>query len=95
VAFVRTDVSKESSASIIRVTRLDELGKTLAVLATDISRMVAIGMTYLSFLSEPLALHQTIKDKGLVERMVFIKRVKINKKCVWAIISYFYIHSLC
>jgi hypothetical protein len=31
VALVRTDVSKELSASIISVTRIGELGKTLAV----------------------------------------------------------------
>jgi hypothetical protein len=31
VALVRTDVSEELSASIIRVTRIGELGKTLAV----------------------------------------------------------------
>jgi hypothetical protein len=31
VALVRTDVSEESSASIIRVTRIGELGTTLAV----------------------------------------------------------------
>jgi hypothetical protein len=31
VALVRTDVSKELSASIIRVTRIGELGRTLAV----------------------------------------------------------------
>jgi hypothetical protein len=31
VALVRTDVSEELSASFIRVTRNDELGKTLAV----------------------------------------------------------------
>jgi hypothetical protein len=31
VAFVRTDVSEELSASIIRVTRIGELGKILAV----------------------------------------------------------------
>jgi hypothetical protein len=31
VALVRTDVSKECSTSIIRVTRIDELGTTLAV----------------------------------------------------------------
>jgi hypothetical protein len=31
VAFVRTDVSKERSASFIRVTRTGELGTTLAV----------------------------------------------------------------
>jgi hypothetical protein len=31
VALVRTDVSEESSASFIRVTRIGELGTTLAV----------------------------------------------------------------
>jgi hypothetical protein len=31
VALVRTDVSEESSASFIRVTRISELGTTLAV----------------------------------------------------------------
>jgi hypothetical protein len=31
VDFVRTDVSEELSASIIRVTRISELGTTLAV----------------------------------------------------------------
>jgi hypothetical protein len=31
VALVRTDVSEEPSASIIRVTRLSELGTTLAI----------------------------------------------------------------
>jgi hypothetical protein len=31
VALVRTDVSEELSASFIRVTRIDELGTTLAV----------------------------------------------------------------
>jgi hypothetical protein len=32
VALVRTDVSKELSASIIRVTRIGELGTTLATI---------------------------------------------------------------
>jgi hypothetical protein len=31
VALVRTEVSEELSASFIRVTKIDELGKTLAV----------------------------------------------------------------
>jgi hypothetical protein len=31
VALVRTDVSDECNASIIRVTRIDEIGATLAV----------------------------------------------------------------
>jgi hypothetical protein len=34
VALVRTDVSKEPSPSIIRVTRIGEIGKTLAVTST-------------------------------------------------------------
>jgi hypothetical protein len=33
MALVRTDVSEELSASFIRVTRIDELGTTLAVTA--------------------------------------------------------------
>jgi hypothetical protein len=37
VALVRTDVSEELSASFIRVTRISELGTTLAV--TDASRL--------------------------------------------------------
>jgi hypothetical protein len=35
VALVRTDVSEELSASFIRVTRIGELGTTLAVTSTD------------------------------------------------------------
>jgi hypothetical protein len=35
VALVRTDVSEELSASIIRVTRIGELGTTLALVASS------------------------------------------------------------
>jgi hypothetical protein len=35
VALVRTDVSEELSASLIMVTRIGELGTTLAVTSTD------------------------------------------------------------
>jgi hypothetical protein len=35
VALVRTDVSEEPSASFVRVTRIGELGTTLAVTSTD------------------------------------------------------------
>jgi hypothetical protein len=35
VALVRTEVSEERSASFIRVTRIGELGITLAVTTTD------------------------------------------------------------
>jgi hypothetical protein len=40
VALVRTDVSEELSASIIRVTTIGELGKTLAV--TSNRRMLLV-----------------------------------------------------
>jgi hypothetical protein len=35
VALIRTDVSEEPSASFIRVTRIDELGTTLAAVKTS------------------------------------------------------------
>jgi hypothetical protein len=35
VVLVRTDVSEESNASIIRVTRIGELGTTLVVISTE------------------------------------------------------------
>jgi hypothetical protein len=38
VAVVRTDVSEELSASIIRVTRIGELGTTLAVTSNRLLR---------------------------------------------------------
>jgi hypothetical protein len=40
VAYVRTDVSEELSASIIRVTRIGELGTTLAVSSLSKSERV-------------------------------------------------------
>jgi hypothetical protein len=38
VALVRTDASEELSASIIRVTRIGELGTTLAVTSSYLTR---------------------------------------------------------
>jgi hypothetical protein len=46
VALVRTDVSEELSASFIRVTRIGELGTTLAV--TSIGRTLADTYIYCS-----------------------------------------------
>jgi hypothetical protein len=47
VAFVRTDVSEEPNASIIRVTRAGELGTTLAV--TSNRRTLRRNTKYLVF----------------------------------------------
>jgi hypothetical protein len=48
VALVRTDVSEELSLSFIRVTRIDELGTTLAV--TSNRRTLRSVLSRLSFL---------------------------------------------
>jgi hypothetical protein len=40
VALVRTDVSQERNVSIIRVTRIDELGTTLAVISHPGTQLV-------------------------------------------------------
>jgi hypothetical protein len=40
VDLVRTDVSEELSASFIKVTRIDELGTTLAVTSNEVSYRV-------------------------------------------------------
>jgi hypothetical protein len=42
VTLVRTDVSVELSASIIRVTRIDELGTTIAVTSTVPSSQILV-----------------------------------------------------
>jgi hypothetical protein len=44
VAHVRTDVSEELSASIIRVTRIDELGTTLAVTSNGRRLLVTVNI---------------------------------------------------
>jgi hypothetical protein len=42
VALVRTDVSEEPSASFIRVTRIDELGTTLAVTSNQHTQRASV-----------------------------------------------------
>jgi hypothetical protein len=43
VPLVRTDVSEERSASFIRVTRIGELGTTLAVTSNHASSIAYVG----------------------------------------------------
>jgi hypothetical protein len=42
VALVRTNVSEERSASIIRITRMDELGTTLAITSNRRTLRIAV-----------------------------------------------------
>jgi hypothetical protein len=46
VALVRTDVSEELSTSFVRVTRIGELGTTLAVISNRISSLHASVASY-------------------------------------------------
>jgi hypothetical protein len=50
VALVRTDVSEELSASFIRVTKIGELGTTLAVTSNSVRRLLVTASVVLSFL---------------------------------------------
>jgi hypothetical protein len=48
VALVRTDLSGEHSASIIRVTRIGEIGRTLAVFLCSVRRLLVTASVLLS-----------------------------------------------
>jgi hypothetical protein len=56
VALVRTDVSEELSASIIRVTRIGELGTKLAVTS---NRLVALFLVLVTLMMEALSSSET------------------------------------
>jgi hypothetical protein len=62
VALVRTDVSEELSASFIRVTRIGELGTTLAV-TSNRSTLLRLLVTTSVVLSS--AIHVTLMKEGL------------------------------
>jgi hypothetical protein len=53
VALVRTDVSEELSASFIRVTRIGELGTTLAVTSNRVSHVVSLFLKILFIFLTP------------------------------------------
>jgi hypothetical protein len=73
VALVRTEVSEELSASFIRVTRIDELGTTLAVtnnqhtLCEEISRGVTSQKTPLKKKREYNSNVKCLLDKNLLK----------------------------
>jgi hypothetical protein len=66
VALVRTDVSEELSASIIRVTSIGELGTTLA-LTSNVCRLL---VTANVVLSSPILVTLMIEELGSSEKSV-------------------------
>jgi hypothetical protein len=66
VALVRTDVSEEPSASI-RVTRIGELGTTLAVTSNRRTLRACVGCTVKYFLHVTLRRHGVIQVTGAVD----------------------------
>jgi hypothetical protein len=59
VALVITDVSEELSASFIRVTKIGELGTTLAVTATDAASVVHSSLILVALMMEALSSSET------------------------------------
>jgi hypothetical protein len=74
VALVRTDVAEELSASIIGVTRIGELGTTLAVTSNRRTLRSVDGCAKFLFLREP---HGVTSHKTPFLKVIVIHRVKV------------------
>jgi hypothetical protein len=78
VVLVRTDVSKEISASIIRVTRIDELGTKLAVTGNRRSATKRNVASYGYVPSSPIPVTLMMEALGSSEKLVLSRDTRRN-----------------
>jgi hypothetical protein len=78
VAFVKTDVSEEPSASIIRVTRIGELGKTLAVTSNRIHRSVRRFLITANVPTSPILVTLMMEALGFFETSILTSSTLSN-----------------
>jgi hypothetical protein len=78
VALVRTDVSDELRASFIRVTRIGELGTTLAVTSKRFLRSVRRLLVTASVVPSSPILVTLMKAPGSSETSIFTRATRLN-----------------
>jgi hypothetical protein len=77
VALVRTDVSEELSASFIRVTKIGELGTTLAITSNRRTLPPILPINIILWLRQPQA---TVQLEGLAERKNSVTLSEIDSR---------------